>query len=244
MKKPSIAVQVAQTLRSMIAERGMVPGDRLPAERPLAETLGVSRASLREAIHMLASEGQLESRGGGGTFVARPRDTEDPTLALFRTNPEYRFDVLETRHALEGSAAFYAALRSTPEDRERIRAAYEAMIAVHGCNDPMREARADAAFHLSIVEASHNLVLLHVMQEMFSLLQSSISHNLDKLYTIHRVFNPMSEQHKALMDAILAGEPEQARRAAQSHLTFVEESLKRIDEEEARKLRSMRRLSV
>lgn len=118
--------------------------------------------------------------------------------------------MLETRHALEGSAAFYAALRSTPEDRERIRAAYEAMIAVHGCNDPMREARADAAFHLSIVEASHNLVLLHVMQEMFSLLQSSISHNLDKLYTIHRVFNPMSEQHKALMDAILAGEPEQA----------------------------------
>jgi len=244
MKKPSIAEQAAQTLRAMVAERGLVPGARLPAERQLAESLGVSRASLREAIHMLSSQGLLESRAGGGTFVAQPRAEADPMLTLFRENPEYRFDVLEIRHALEGSAAFYAALRGTPEDRERIRAAYDTMIAMHGRDDPMQEARADAAFHLSIVEASHNLVLLHVMQQMFALLQNSISHNLDKLYTIHRVFNPMSAQHETLMRAILAGEPEEARRAAQDHLTFVEESLKRIDEEEARKLRSMRRLSV
>lgn len=246
MKKPRIAEQIAEQLETMIIEGNMQPGERLPAERTLAEQLSVSRPSLREAIQMLISRGLLQSKPGGGTFIKSTlaADFSDPMLTLFRENPEYRFDVLEIRHALEGNAAFYAALRATDEDKVRIREAYDTMIALHGSKDPMDEARADAAFHLSIVEASHNLVLLHVMQGLFTLLQNSISHNLDKLYTIHRVFDPLSEQHEALMNAILASEPEKARKAAQEHLTFVEESLKKIDEEEARKLRSMRRLST
>ncbi|CAA6816551.1 MAG: Lactate-responsive regulator LldR in Enterobacteria, GntR family [uncultured Thiotrichaceae bacterium] len=223
----------------------MQAGDRFPAERKLAEQLEVSRPSLREAIQMLSSKGMLCSKPGGGTFVKNTTamDLSNPMLALFRENPEYRFDVLEIRHALEGNAAFYAALRATEEDKARIKKCFDTMISLHGSEDPMDEARADAAFHLSIVEASHNLVLLHIMQGLFALVQNSISHNLDKLYTIHRVFDPLSDQHETLMQAILDGEPEKARLAVQEHLTFVEESLKKIDEEEARKVRSMRRLT-
>lgn len=245
MKKPRIAEQVAQRLETMITEQHLQAGDRLPSERKLAEQLEVSRPSLREAIQMLISKGLLCSKPGGGTFVKSTiaNDLSDPMVTLFRENPEYRFDVLEIRHALESNAAFYAALRATDEDKQRIQARFDAMMALHGSGDPMAEARADADFHLSIVEASHNLVLLHIMQGLFALLRNSISHNLDKLYTIHRVFDPLSEQHKTLMQAILDNEPEQARLAAQSHLTFVEESLKKIDEEEARKVRSMRRLN-
>jgi DNA-binding FadR family transcriptional regulator len=167
----------------------------------------------------------------------------DPLVTLFRENPEYRFDVLEIRHAIEGNAAWYAALRATDEDKVQIRERFDAMIAQHGSDDPMDEARADAAFHLSIVEASHNLVSLHIMRGLFDLLQNSISHNLDKLYTQPRVFEPLSAQHRELMEAVLAGDPERARQAAETHLVFVEDSLKSIDADEARKTRALRHLS-
>ncbi|HXK57199.1 MAG TPA: FCD domain-containing protein, partial [Gammaproteobacteria bacterium] len=103
------------------------------------------------------------------------------------------------------------------------------MLSRHDDGDPMEEARADAEYHLSIVEASHNLVLLHVMRGLFTLLINSISHSLDKLYTLPRVFQPLSNQHRRLMEAVLEGDPQKARQAAQDHLVFVEESLQQID---------------
>lgn len=246
MKKIRIAEQIAVKLEEMITLENMKPDDRLPAERKLAEQLGVSRPSLREAIQTLTSRGLLYSRQGGGTYVKDPQGIEapDPMLSLFRENPEYRFDVLEIRHALEGNAAFYAALRATDEDKQNIREKFETMISLHGSDDPMDEARADAAFHLSIVEASHNMVLLHVMRGLFDLLQNSISHNLDKLYTLPRVFEPLSTQHRELMEAVVNGEPEAARKAAQQHLVFVEDSIKDIDADEARKQRSLHRITL
>ncbi len=246
MKKVRIAEQIAVKLEEIISRNNMKPDERLPAERKLAEQLGVSRPSLREAIQMLISKGLLYSRQGGGTYVKNPLavDNTDPMLTLFRENPEYRFDVLEIRHALEGNAAFYAALRATDDDKQRIRQHYEHMVNLHNSGAPMEEARADAAFHLSIVEASHNLVLLHVMRGLFDLLQNSISHNLDKLYTLPRVFKPLNMQHHTLMEAIVNGEAEAARIAAEQHLIFVENSIKDIDAEEARKQRSLNRRAL
>jgi Transcriptional regulators len=249
MKKLRIAEQLTQQLEQMITSGHFTLGERLPAERALAEQFGVSRPSLREAIQTLISRGLLVSKPGGGTFVENdtPQATapcSSPLVELFRENPEYRFDVLEIRHALEGNAAWYAALRATDEDKANIRDCFERMIQRHGSADPMDEARADADFHLAIVEASHNLVLLHVMKNLFELLQNSISHNLDKLYTIPRVFDPLSEQHRELMEAVVASDPERARKAAQEHLAFVEDSLKSIDADEARKVRSLRHLTL
>lgn len=246
MHKTRLSDRIAEQLETMIIEQGLKPEDRLPAERQLAEHLAVSRPSLREAIQKLISKGILASRRGGGTYVqAVPKaGFVDPLVALFRENAEYRFDVLEIRHALEGNAAWYAALRATDEDKAHIKYCFEHMIKQHGNEDPMEEARADAAFHLSIVEASHNLVSLHVMRGLFDLLQNSISHNLDKLYTIPRVFEPLKDQHYALMQAVIQGQPEKARQAAEAHLAFVEDSLKSIDADEARKARALRHLTL
>lgn len=245
MKQQRLSDQIAETLEEMIADGRLKPGERLPAERELAVRLEVSRPSLREAIQKLNSKGLLSTRRGGGTFVCDGLEPSfvSPLLALLREMPESRFDVLEIRHALEGTAAYYAALRSTKEDQERIQARYREMIENHGSPDPMDEAMADAEFHLSIVEASHNTVLLHVMRGLFTLLQSSIHHNLDKLYTLPRVFDPLSKQHERLMNAIIEGDPEKARSAAQAHLVFVEESLQQMDREEVHKHRALRGLT-
>lgn len=247
MKKTTLSDQIAAQIEEMIVDGSLNPGERLPAERQLAERFGVSRPSLREAIKKLSSKGLLESRHGGGTYIKEVLDDgfTAPLLELLQNQPEARFDVLEVRHALDGQAAYYAALRATDTDRYHIQKAYEKMINLHHHSDnPMDEALADADFHLSIAEASHNIVLLHTMRSLFTVLQRSIKHNLDKLYTIPRVFEPLSEQHETLMEAVVKGDPEAARRAAQTHLVFVEESLQDIDQEQERHKRFLRQASL
>lgn len=246
MSQRKLSDDIAEKLQTLIMEGSLKPGDRLPAERTLAENFGVSRPSLREAIQKLQNQGLLITRRGGGTTVAENLNPEfvDPLVSFFKDHPESRFDVLEVRHSLEGNAAWHAAIRANDEDKQHIKNCFDKMMKMHGSDDPMDEARADADFHLSIVEASHNLVLLHMMRGLFSLLQNSISHNLGKLYTVPRVFEPLSNQHRELMEAVIAGDPEKARLAAQNHLAFVEDSLKDIDSEEQRKTRSLRRLTT
>lgn len=238
--------RVAAQLRQLIQARGLKAGDRLPAERALALELAVSRSALREAIAQLASQGLLVSRVGGGTYVQpaalgwQEQRIVAPLAGLMQDNPDYAFDVLEIRHALEGEAAWHAAQRATDEDRARIVARFEAMQAAHGQGDHAAEARADADFHLSIAEASHNLVLLQVMRGLFDLLQSSIWESREKLYLSPRTFEPLSQQHRALMEAIVSGDPGAAREAAQSHLRFVHDALRALDDDQARRMRASR----
>lgn len=239
--------RVAAQLRALIAQRGLQPDARLPAERTLALELGVSRTALREAIAQLAGQGLLRARAGGGTYVQRPHTPEErvvaplqPFLPLLQGDPEYRFDVLETRHALEGATAWHAALRATDADRARIAAAFEAMLQAHAQGDAAAEARADADFHLAIAEAAHNRVLLQVMRGLFDLLQTNISQSRHMLFQSPRTFAPLLAQHRALHDAILAGEPERARDAAHAHLAFVHTALRSLDEDEARRARASR----
>lgn len=247
MNKNKLSDQIAEQLEQMIAEGGVEVGQRLPSERKLAERMSVSRPSLREAIQKLASKGLLESKQGGGTYVKRSisNGLTDPLLDLLKERPEFRFDILEVRHALDGQAAYYAALRATEEDKQQIREAYEEMMRLREFgDDPMAEAKADATFHISITEASHNVVLLHIMRSLFTVLQESIQHNLDKLYTLPRVSKPLNDQHFNLMQAVIEGDPERARLAAQEHLVFVEESLQEIDKEQARHERFLRQASI
>ncbi|TAA06962.1 transcriptional regulator LldR [Pseudoxanthomonas winnipegensis] len=239
--------RVAAQLRALIDRRGLKPGERLPAERALALELAVSRSALREGIAQLASQGLLVSRVGGGTYVRAPAPLDAaldaqlaPYLPLFQGDPEYRFDVLEIRHALEGATAWHAAQRATESDRARIATAFEALLAAHEQGDAARQAQADADFHLAIAEASHNLVLLQVMRALFRLLQSNISQNREKLYTSPQTFAPLLAQHRALKDAVLAGDADRARHAAHEHLAFVHGSLKTLDEDEARRARASR----
>ncbi len=247
MKKTRLSDQIALQLQEMIANGSLNPGEKLPAERQLAEKLGVSRPSLREAIQKLTCKGLLSTRRGGGSYVNESLndDMVEPLIALLQEQPESRFDVLQIRHALDGMAAYYAALRATDDDRAMIKQRFEEMIATHvEGSDPMVEAKADAAFHLSITEASHNPVLLHLMRGLFVLLQSSIKHNLEQLYTIPRVFEPLSKQHENLMQAVVDGVPDRARSAAQDHMVFVEESLQQIDQEQTRKERALQKASL
>lgn len=239
--------RTAAQLRRLIVERDLQPGQRLPAERTLSLELGVSRSVVREAIQQLTSIGLLATRAGGGTYLqALSTGTTSVMEPLFeagtvlQADPAYRFDVLETRHALEGATAWHAALRATDEDRARIGAAFDAMADAHAREDAAAEAQADARFHLSIAEASHNLVLVQVMRGLFTLLQTNISQSRQALYRDPRTAPALAQQHQALRDAILAGDAAAARDAAERHLAFVHDALRALEDNAARRERASR----
>ena len=232
-------VRLPERLEALVRAEGLRPGDKLPAERALAARLGVSRARLRETLQGLAQTGRLDVRHGSGHYL---RATElsaamAPLAPLMRQNPSYWQDVMEIRRALEAEAAYHAAMRATEADKARLAAQSEAITRAHEAGDPLEDARADAALHLLIAEASQNLVLLHMMRGLFELLAASISHTLEKLYTRPQTFRTLARQHRAMIEAIIAGQPEQARRAALLHLDFVSATLRRVEDDEARRLR-------
>ena len=129
IRQPKLSDVIEQQLEFLILEGTLRPGEKLPPERELAKQFDVSRPSLREAIQRLEAKGLLLRRQGGGTFVQSSlwQSFSDPLVELLSDHPESQYDLLETRHALEGIAAYYAALRSTDEDKERIRELHHAI---------------------------------------------------------------------------------------------------------------------
>jgi len=242
--------RLVEQLQALIGDRGLQPGDRLPAERQLALELGASRPSVREAIQQLASQGLLRSRQGGGTYVQAPvaeGAVAWPRRQLVRTlgdlvsdDLEYRYDVLEARHALEGGTAWHAALRATPQDRAKIQARFDDLQQFQGHDDPELSARADAQFHLAIAEASHNAVLLQMMHGLFDLLRATVTENRQRMYTVQHTHEQLAQQHRAVMEAILRGDAQAARATVWQHLEFVHATVRALDEDEARRARSSR----
>lgn len=246
-----ISDQIAEQLHTLIQQRQLQPGQRLPAERQLAEELGVSRTALREAIQKLSSRGLLESRVGAGTFVQTPPSQHNwheqvisPLVPLMRDDPQYRYDVLETRQSLEVSTAWHAAQRATAQDKTRIQRSFDALLHYQHLQDTEASAHADAQFHLAIAEASHNAVIVQVMRSLFELMLNTVAENR-RLMFVHdntKVLEQLTQQHYQLMQAILNGEPEQARSVISDHLNFVHDKLTQADADTAR-LQRLGRLS-
>ncbi|MFG1305732.1 FCD domain-containing protein [Xanthobacter autotrophicus] len=249
--------KLSDEIEALILEGGLQAGARLPSERKLAVDFGVSRSRLREAIQQLVSRGILTARQGGGTFVAAPAPSAaspsplagspldkalSPLSSLARMEPGYWQDVMEIRKSLDGDTAYCAALRAGDEDRARLTAAFERLIKAEGA-DEVTQARADAAFHMAVAEASHNAVLRQVMAGLFDLLQHSISASLEKLYRLPRTAHALEDQHRLIFEAIMEGRADDARNAALRHLDFVEDSLRLIEDAAARERRSVRALS-
>lgn len=236
---------LTDTIEALIAARGLRPGARLPAERALAAELNVSRPTLREAIRHLASRGRLVSRRGGGTYVASAEAAEPlaqalgPLVAVAAGEPGYWHDVMEIRKSLDADMAYHAALRAGPQDKARLEAALS-RVTSSGTKDAATQARADSAFHMAVAEASHNAVMRQVMAGLFDLLRQSISQSLEKLYLIPSTAQALDDQHRAIASAIIEGRAEDARSAARRHLEFVEETLRGIEDDAARRRRASR----
>jgi GntR family transcriptional regulator, transcriptional repressor for pyruvate dehydrogenase complex len=245
IKQERLSDLIARQLEKLILEGVLRPGERLPPERELAKELDVSRPSLREALHKLESEGLLETRHGGGTFVknAIGDAITEPLVDLFQRHPEAGLDFIELRSTLEGISAYYAALRGTEEDRSLLSDRFRAIEQAHELDDPTEEAERDADFHIAVAEASHNIVLLHVMRSLLGLLRKDVIFNRSRLYDREGARDLLLRQHRTMFEAIMAGDPESARVAAQAHMAHVDRVLRERQMTEARTDVARRRLA-
>ena len=174
MDKTNLREQTARRLYSKIAvEDSMAPGDKLPNEVELARQLGVSRATLREAIRDLTVQGVLEVHRGRGTFVARgAREDELGFGKLEREKGRLR-DLFELRAIFEPQAARLACRRAGPEELKDI---LDKGAAVERCIQEGRDrTRADRAFHAAIVRATHNEVMMRLLPTISQGVEEAIS---------------------------------------------------------------------
>ncbi len=222
-----ISAAVVKQIESLILRGILVPGERLPSERDLAAKLEVSRPSLREALSDLEASGLIETRPGAGAYVADILGSvfSAPLIRLFSTHEEALFDYITFRRDLEGLTAERAASRASDTDLKVIATLFEKMEAAHERRSPREEARLDAEFHMAIVEASHNVVMIHMMRSMFEMLREGVFYNRQSMFQVRATRQGLLNQHRAINDALQARDPAAARQAVEAHIDFVHDQM-------------------
>ena len=221
------ADEVVQQIESLILEGVLRTGDRLPGERELARQFDVSRPILRDALKALEQRELLVTRHGGGTYVADVvgQVFSKPMMELISTRRKAAGDYLEYRREIEGVAADYAARRATADDLALLDSIMARMEEAHRSGDFEDEAETDVEFHHAVGECAHNIILLHTLRSCYRLLSEGIFHNRLLAFALPGAREALLAQHRAIYEAVKAGDPAAARKAAMDHITYVEAAM-------------------
>ena len=227
IESEKLSQSVVRQIEMLILRGILRPGDRLPPERELAERLDVSRPSLRDAVAELQSRGLLVSRAGSGIFVADVLGSAfSPALVrLFANNTEAVFDYIAFRRDMEGLAAERAARLASDTDLKVVDTIFAKMEAAHSKRNPAEEAALDADFHMAIIEASHNVIMLHMMRSMYDLLREGVFYNRSVMFKQRTTRTALLDQHRAINAALQARNAAAARAAVEAHMNYVEIAL-------------------
>jgi len=216
-----LSTLAADQIAQMILDHALPDGAKLPSERRLAESLGVSRTVIREAIRLLEARKLVEVQTGRGAVVrgySSESVSESISMLLDSASGDLSFeDVLAVRDALEVTTAGLAAEQATDEDLETMHDALDRMI---NAGTVQEQVEADYDFHLAIAEATHNKLFVLLLQALNAVLVE-IWHDY---WTSHASLNPtdylaadsaQSESnlyHCQILDMIQAHNPSEARR--------------------------------
>jgi GntR family transcriptional repressor for pyruvate dehydrogenase complex len=217
------SVEIARKLLDYLLSGQVKPGDRLPSERQLAETLGVGRSAVRDALRPLLLLGVLEARQGDGTYLRKPESVLLPQAVEWGLllGEHTTSDLVEARTYLETATAELAAQRRDEGDLVQIRAQLARMAKPN--LKPEEFVEADLAFHLRIAEASRNLVLFGTLASIQSLLRVWIS----RVITAAGDTGPSYQEHIPIFDAIEQGDAQAAAAAMSSHMESATARLRR-----------------
>lgn len=213
-RRTGLVDQVIDQMRELVAGGEWPVGQRIPPEPELVTALGVGRNTVREAVRALAHAGLLEVRQGDGTFV---RATSELSGALRRLCANELRDVLETRHAIEVEGARLAATRRSADELAELTALLADRDQALADEDFDQLATKDTAFHLSLMECSHNAVLTELYRGFTEAVESSIATAVD-----FQRPSGWHVSHTGLLDAIRDQDPDRAAREAGE---FIEELL-------------------
>ena len=205
-------VRVARRIAGLVSSGQVQPGEKLPSERDLANMLQVSRPTIREAMIALEVSGLIEVRTGSGIYV---RQGQQGALALLKDEGVGPFDIFELRLMIEPEAAALAAERMRDEQIAALLAIVEEMPAL--AQTKALEA-VDQQFHIQISRGTENATIVEAVEWLWRQRdQSALSRSFHRTIIDEGVY-PVIEEHRAVVDAIAARQPEAARRAMREHL--------------------------
>lgn len=215
---------VAEQIAELIDQGAYPPGTRLPGERELAEKLGVSRVTIREAEIALQAVGRLEIKTGSGVYVSEKKPASIGALPQASA-----FEVTEARLMIEAESAALAAHNISEEGIAKLERLIEQM------SSPDEEAAnvADEQFHLTIAEASNNAAMVHTVKSLWQMREGLPE--VKATYEAVCVHDAASrtEEHRAIFDALKARDPGAARQAMREHFQRLLESMLEATERQA-----------
>lgn len=217
-RKPHLPSQVATLIQREITVGRLKPGDRLPTEHSLAQSFGVSRNVVREAMARLRSDGIIDSRQGIGAFLL-PRKAS----AHFRIDAETLTDLVEFGHLfelramLEIRAAGLAAERRLPDAIEDLTAALERMRGAEKWASGGVDA--DLDFHRALARATGNPYIAQMVAFISDQTRSSILQTQERYGTKSEVIEVTIAEHAAIHKAVLSGSSAEARKAMSRHIS-------------------------
>jgi GntR family transcriptional repressor for pyruvate dehydrogenase complex len=206
--------QIADQIRELIQAGVFEVGARLPAERDLAQQLGVSRPSLREALIALDMEGNVEIRSGSGVYVCEQPERPSPRgTAALGDSPQ---ELMQARAALESAVVMIACSQSKPAQVDKLREIVRRMQSETARRKPPVDL--DREFHLTLAEMTGNSVMVRLVGELFDERHSPIFAKLTARYENSRSWSAALREHEAIVRAIEARDPLAAQAAMLGHL--------------------------
>ena len=214
----SVSNDAHELLKHFISTSGYEPGDRLPAERELIHSLGISRSSLRKGLDALEREGTIWRHVGKGTFVSAP-NAEDAFANITRLSQQITpVQMMRARLALEPAIAREAAANASADDIKRLTLAHDNAVSASSWDD--YEA-SDDDFHLAVAEATGNVLLQSLFEHL-----NQVRRAVAWRQVIRKTDTPPKEhssfkEHIRILAAIVARDPIEAHDAMRDHLKSV-----------------------
>ena len=215
--RTSLSEEIIAQIMDLIQRNVLRPGDRLPPERELCKRFGVGRSSLREALRSLSAMGVVEGRVGEGTFVNDNQQFVQKALQWgMLLDRKMVGDLIETRLMLESETAFWAAQRGEKEDLQHVE---EALAQMQGAlDDSSLFLEADLRFHMAVARATHNTLLVSLLEATRGYLQEWIERSLAGEERSEERARLSLEQHVEIVSALRRGNGTAARAAMVEHL--------------------------
>lgn len=218
-KKSTLEI-IIQQIKNQIKKGILKPGEKLPSERKLADQLGVSRASVREAIQALAFSGYLEVIQGKGTYILEMATQYDEIVNFFSEFSNYSLDYLmEARIMLEGEFARLAALNASQEEIDVIERVFNEIASSKDLNTFFVK---DLEFHLTIAKATHNPIMNGLMKIIGEMLYKE-THKIIEISKDTRENTIKTTRN--LVQAIKQRNTEQAKELMSEHIRNIRASL-------------------
>lgn len=209
----SLSEQAAgQIMEMILVEKRFRTGDKLPNELELAQELGISRVTLREAVRILCTRGIVEIRRGRGTFVTANGNTMADLTPLGNLAVSNR-DLLEIRMMAEPAVAYYAAKRASAEEKRRIRELSDRIehILTNDRDNIQERLRLEQDFHNAIASASHNPFMNQLLPIMNKSIYNDVVHVEESVtYSL--------QDHREIVHFIEIGDAEGAKAAMKMHI--------------------------